>query len=573
MSNKSVATRTKRKAKKEKTDEEKKKEEEEKRDPEELKRRTKKSANRHRFSKLSVLDAQSVLTDLNSNTDTLALTAGKQSLASDGFTDRRSELSEKFLGSLASDPHSVYNKAYEGITFNLKNINLKIKKGQCVALIGKVGSGKSSLLSCLGGELYHKLGAKITVCGSKAYVAQKAWIQSKTIKENILFGLPFDKQRYKNSIKYSCMTDDLKILNKQDETLLGDKGVNLSGGQKIRLSIARAMYSDSDIYLFDDPISALDIHVGKYVMEEGILDFLKGSTRVVATHAIAYLKLFDYIYLLDEGEIIEEGTYEEITQSQAFKDIEKTLKDTKAEEEEKKKKEEEEKQRKEENKTETFDNQPQNADPIVTESEAIFTDNDTSVVIRKAELTETDANATAGPAKEGDSVMLDDIKDEQQKKIIEDIIACEDRTEGNMSGTILSDWANLIGGFPRIMFIFIVLTVSMFSKAGIPWFLQWWSTNFSGAGQDLLYQFMGLYVSINVVTIVCDYLRSTTNFAGNLEMSREVNFKMTYQLMHASINKFFDRIPLGRILNRFMKDIEQVDMYFPWTSNWFLISK
>lgn len=188
---------------------------------------------------------------------------------------------------------SYLENAYKDIKLNLRNINIRIKQGQCVALIGKVGAGKSSFLSCLAGELYSQSGSHINLCGSMAYVSQKAWITSKSIKENILFHNPYDEKRYKDCIRYSCMEDDMKIMQQGDDTQLGDKGVNLSGGQKIRLSIARAMYSNQDIYLFDDPISALDIHVGKYVMEEGIVNYLKGKTRIVATHALPYLKFFD----------------------------------------------------------------------------------------------------------------------------------------------------------------------------------------------------------------------------------------------------------------------------------------
>ena len=106
------------------------------------------------------------------------------------------------------------------------------------------------------------------------------------------------------------MTDDLKLFPLGDETQMGDKGVNLSGGQKIRLSIARAIYSDADIYLFDDPISALDIHVGKFIMDECIDSYLKGKTRIVTTHALPYLPRFDRVIILDEGRIVQQGTYE-----------------------------------------------------------------------------------------------------------------------------------------------------------------------------------------------------------------------------------------------------------------------
>ena len=212
-------------------------------------------------------------------------------------------------------------KLYQGIDFNLKDINIKVKKGACVGIIGSVGSGKSSLLSCLSGEMYHKLGASIKIAGSTSYVSQRAWIPSMTIKDSILFGGEYDHKRYAEAIKYSCMIDDLRILANRDDTMLGESGINLSGGQKIRLSIARALYSDSDIYLFDDPISALDVHVGKAVMEKGIVGYLEGKTRIVATHAIAFLKYFDYIYVLEDGRIVEEGVFDYISKTEVFSKI------------------------------------------------------------------------------------------------------------------------------------------------------------------------------------------------------------------------------------------------------------
>jgi ATP-binding cassette subfamily C (CFTR/MRP) protein 1 len=167
------------------------------------------------------------------------------------------------------------------------DINLSIPRGSCVAIIGKVGSGKSSLLVSPFSELYHSANGtqfseydsihqipnskpKIQISGRVAYVSQKSWIRSQTIRENILFNLPYDELRYNNSIDCAGLRDDLSILPDEDLTMMGDKGVNLSGGQKIRLSIARAIYSDAEILLLDDPISALDIHVGQYVMEHGI---------------------------------------------------------------------------------------------------------------------------------------------------------------------------------------------------------------------------------------------------------------------------------------------------------------
>ena len=462
-----------------------------------------------------------------------------------------SELTDSLL--LSQQYKSQINELYQGINLTLNHLNLKIETGKCVALIGKVGSGKSSLLSCLSGELYHKIGSKITINGSMSYVGQKAWIASKTVRENILFGQTFDEQRYKDSIKYACMTDDLKILAKKDDTLLGDKGVNLSGGQKIRLSIARALYSNSDIYLFDDPISALDIHVGKYVMEEGIVGYLKGKTRIVATHAIAYLKFFDYIYVMDDGEIIAEGSYQEIIESDSYRRIrDAVIKEDK----EKKKKQEDEDQ----------DNRGD------LEKAADDHGKEATQSLKSAEQRPILKKEASSFNKTDESLMSDykDLDDPEERKLIQDIIQNEDRAKGSMSLQVLANWIFLTGGFPRWIFIFITMCVWSVSWAAIPWFLQWWATNFKDVQMsrgEQLKNFLGIYMSINFLQIGCNFIRTLTIFGGNVEMSKEVNFMMTFKLMHASINKYFDRVPMGRILNRFMKDVQVVDNNLAWSTS------
>ena len=549
------------KDKKKKKEKEKKKFDDVDEDPKEALRKKNQSLARYSLSALDLDDGAfgSLAEQIKSSIKAQQSVDGR-STYSQGALTVRSELSEDLMGSLLKDPISICNSAYEGIHLNLRNINIRIPKGQCVALIGKVGSGKSSLLSCLGGQMYHKIGAKIKLRGSVAYVGQKAWIQSITVKENILFGKELERERYEDSIKYSCMTDDLKILQKKDDTLLGDKGVNLSGGQKIRLSIARAMYSDADIYLFDDPISALDIHVGKYVMEEGILNYLKGTTRVVATHAIAYLRLFDYIYVMDQGEIIEQGTFEEIVETEVYKDIQRTIQKTEEEEKQRQKEAEEAKRKKEKEKPPS----------LVLDDLPSASENRKSSDIQKGSRREGQHSDSEGTKNQ--SGILDDIKDEKERNLIEDIIACEDRKEGNIDFRLIGKWFSLTGGLPSLIFLCIVMTVNMFSSTGIPFFLQWWSSHTKGKENGNLAQFISIYVTISAIGIICNFIRTSVVFLGNLEMSKEVNFKMTYQLVHASINKFYDRVPLGRILNRFIKDINSIDLSFPNATNKFVYS-
>jgi len=179
------------------------------------------------------------------------------------------------------------------IKMNLQDIDFKVKKGSCVAIIGKTGSGKTSLLNSIFNEMYMSetdgTNPLVKIRGSVSYLPQGAKLMSKTVKENILFYSEYDEKKYKDAIHYSAMTNDLNILLDKDQTMLGDKGINLSGGQKTRLGMARCLYGDKDIIILDDPISALDINVGKFVMEETVKGYLKDKTRIITTHAIAYL--------------------------------------------------------------------------------------------------------------------------------------------------------------------------------------------------------------------------------------------------------------------------------------------
>lgn len=146
-----------------------------------------------------------------------------------------------------------------------------------------------------------------------AYVAQSAWIQNSTLKENIIFGLPFDQHRYEETLEACCLVSDLKVLPGGDAIEIGERGINLSGGQKQRVAVARAIYSDAELFLFDDPLSAVDVNVGKQLFEhvfgpEGLLA-KRGATRLLITHGIHYLPKVDRIICLSDRTIREQGTY------------------------------------------------------------------------------------------------------------------------------------------------------------------------------------------------------------------------------------------------------------------------
>ncbi|KAK4439717.1 ABC transporter C family member 3 [Sesamum alatum] len=196
----------------------------------------------------------------------------------------------------------------------LKDINLRVSQGMRVAICGTVGSGKSSLLSCILGEM-PKISGVIRISGTKAYVAQSPWIQSGKIEENILFGKEMDRQRYDRVLEACSLKKDLEILSFGDQTVIGERGINLSGGQKQRIQIARALYQDADIYLFDDPFSAVDAHTGTHLFNECILGLLDSKTVIYVTHQVEFLPAADLILVMKDGKIKQAGKYSDILKS------------------------------------------------------------------------------------------------------------------------------------------------------------------------------------------------------------------------------------------------------------------
>uniref|UniRef100_A0A8C6P333 ABC-type glutathione-S-conjugate transporter n=1 Tax=Nothobranchius furzeri TaxID=105023 RepID=A0A8C6P333_NOTFU len=195
----------------------------------------------------------------------------------------------------------------------LKRINVRVPRGSLVAVVGHVGSGKSSLLSAMLGETEKRSG-QVTVKGSVAYVPQQAWIQNATVQDNVLFGREKLKTWYQRVLEACALLPDLDILPAGDATEIGEKGLNLSGGQKQRVSLARAVYRKADVYLLDDPLSAVDAHVGQHIFDKviGPKGVLRGKTRVLVTHGTSFLPQADLILVLVEGEITESGSYQEL---------------------------------------------------------------------------------------------------------------------------------------------------------------------------------------------------------------------------------------------------------------------
>ncbi|XP_015938667.1 ABC transporter C family member 8 [Arachis duranensis] len=203
----------------------------------------------------------------------------------------------------------------------LADVNLEVKWGHKVAVVGPVGGGKSSLLHAILGEI-PKISGNVNVYGTIAYVSQISWIQSGTVRDNILFGKPMDKKRYQNTIKACALDKDINDFSHGDLTEIGQRGINMSGGQKQRIQLARAVYNDADIYLFDDPFSAVDAHTAAHLFNECVMTALREKTVILVTHQVEFLSEVDKILVMEGGKITQSGSYDDIlTAGTAFEQL------------------------------------------------------------------------------------------------------------------------------------------------------------------------------------------------------------------------------------------------------------
>ena len=237
---------------------------------------------------------------------------------------------------------------------SLKDIDISVKKGSFVVIIGETGSGKTTLLNSMIGELIYlpdqiikEVGdakrkitegelryledtllatdftskSPIQLKGTTGYCEQQAWIQNGKLRENILFGSDFDKKKYVETIMACQLEPDLAIMPAGDLSEIGEKGINLSGGQKARVALARAIYKRPDVLLMDDPISALDANVRKMIFDQVFTGLMKDKTRILVTHAVDFIHLADHVIIMKEGQIQAQGSYDELKSHAYLKQV------------------------------------------------------------------------------------------------------------------------------------------------------------------------------------------------------------------------------------------------------------
>ncbi|CAK8990779.1 Multidrug resistance-associated protein 5 (ATP-binding cassette sub-family C member 5) (Multi-specific organic anion transporter C) (MOAT-C) (SMRP) (pABC11) [Durusdinium trenchii] len=199
--------------------------------------------------------------------------------------------------------------------FRLEHLNFRVRRGELVGIIGRVADGKSSLCSALLNEM-RPISGSVELHGSLALCTQEPFIMNRTVRENILFESDFDSKRYNDALHACALAADLEMLPASDLTEIGERGINVSGGQKARIGLARAVFADRDIYILDDPLSAVDAHVGKHIFNKCISNkpgsALRGKTRLFVTNQLHLLKQMDRIFLMEDGRIVEQGTFANI---------------------------------------------------------------------------------------------------------------------------------------------------------------------------------------------------------------------------------------------------------------------
>lgn len=379
--------------------------------------------------------------------------------------------------------------------FKLHDLELSIGRNELIAVIGGVGSGKSSLLAALAGDMRRTHGS-VTMGATRAFCPQYAWIQNTSVKENILFGKPYDRKWYDAVIDACALRPDLQMLPNGDMTEIGERGITVSGGQKQRLNIARAIYFNSDIVLMDDPLSAVDAHVGRHIFDSAICGLLRNKCRILATHQLHVLSRCDRIVWMQEGHIETVDTFANLmNDNEAFQKLMAS----------------------------TAQEQKMKQEEVFKEDG--FGD-------EKQEARKRKAN------KRGAALM-------QQ----------EERAVKSVSWSVYIAYVRASGSILFAPIVFLILVIAQGANITTSLWLSWWTSNKFGFTMG---QYIGAYAALGLIQAFLMFVFSVTLTTLGTRASRVMLQNAMTRVLRAPMS-FFDTTPLGRITNRFAKDVDILD--------------
>ena len=447
----------------------------------------------------------------------------------------------------------IKNNSYNGSVENekdillLKNISLNIDRGELIGIFGEVGSGKTLLLNAILNNMdilnKHTKG-NIKIYGRISYISQNPWILNDTIKNNILFFNEYDEERYKQVIKICELEQDIKIINGGDYAEIGEKGVNLSGGQKARIAIARALYANADIYLFDDPLSAVDAYVGLKLFKNVIQKFLKGKTRILVTHALQYINRMDKVILMKDQKIELFDFVNSLKNSVSFKEFCTNSIYLKA--------------------------RRKNSD----DSPLIPVNKNDSKNIEKLKLNDDldfDELANIIPITGNEKIDYSNDKESialrinNRNKIIR--ITKDDASPKLKDGKIKT-WVNYflyIGGVNFLITIILCNILWKICEVGSDYILMGWTSEEKLSNNENN-KFLIIYTSVSFLGTFFVFLRGYLSYISVVKYNEKMHDELLHRLIRAPINLFHDTVPRGQILNKLSRDLQK-STKVSWTTN------
>jgi len=440
-------------------------------------------------------------------------------------SNSNASLDQSSLESMSSYSVSTEESGADKVAvITLRNITTHIPTGSLVAVVGSVGSGKSSFLSAILGEMESIENSKVYlprteaekgVNGFVSYCTQSPWVINETLRGNILFGRPYDEARYEKILDACALRDDIAVLPAGDATEIGERGINLSGGQKARVCLARAMYSDETrLLLFDDPLSAVDSHVGEHLFNEAITGEIgSGKTRILVTHHVHVLSRCDIVIVMENGTIKHQGSYKDLI------------------------------------------------DQGVDFAGAV----DVSKIQQNGLEGEDETVDTYAKSK-GDKKKSGKVEDkEAQKKAGAALVSKEERVIGDVASDAYKQYARA-GGLCIAILTVLIQGIGRGFEVGSTFWLAYWADKMQKAqddGKPFTKQqtsfYVGIFGLLGVLSVIGLGFRGILLAVHRLGASKKLHDGLTEAVLRAPVS-FFDVTPIGRVLNRFAADMDKIDL-------------